>query len=197
MFEKRRFPWHIPVIAIIGILVLASGVYIGLKSGNDNNNNTELTANIDKTSKKNAMDISEECEIWVVKKYPDGTPVDENGGTMIGTIPKELVGKSKNEISSYLLNEYPHRTIEKMSKYEITLVETINDDTQKKGDYSIEELDGYIVVYKHGSNGQKDILEKTDIPLNSLPKSSQDEIKNGIFVNSEDEAYSKLEDFGS
>lgn len=197
MFEKRRFPWHIPVIAIIGILVLASGVYIGLKSESDKNNNTELVSKIDRTNKESAMDISEECEIWVVKKYPDGTPVEENGGTMVGTIPKDLIGKSKSDISKYLLNEYPNRKIEKMSKYEITLVETISEQPQAKGEYSIEELDGYIVVYKHGKNNEKEILEKTDIHLNSLPKSSQDEIKQGIFVNSEDEAYSKLEDFGS
>jgi hypothetical protein len=197
MFEKRRFPWHIPVIAIIGILVLASGVYIGLKSGNNNDKTTELVSKIDKTNKESAMDISEECEIWVVEKYPDGTPVKEDGGTMVGTIPKNLIGKSKNDISKYLLNEYPNRKIEKMSKYEITLVETISEQPQAKGEYSIEELDGYIVVYKHGKNNEKEILEKTDIHLNSLPKSSQDEIKQGIFVNSEDEAYSKLEDFGS
>lgn len=196
MFEKRRFPWHIPVIAIIGILVLASGVYIGLKSGKDNST-TEVVAKIDKTNKESAMDISEECEIWVVEKYPDGTPVEENGGTMVGTIPKKLIGKSKNDISEYLLNEYPNRKIEKMSKYEITLVETISEQPKAKGEYSIEELDSYIVVYKHGKNNEKEILEKTDIHLNSLPKSSQDEIKQGIFVNSEDEAYSKLEDFGS
>lgn len=196
MFEKRRFPWHIPVIAIIGILVLASGVYIGLKSGNDTNN-TELVSKIDRTNKESAMDISEECEIWVVEKYPDGTPVEENGGTMVGLIPKDLIGKSKNDISEYLLNEYPDRKIEKMSKYEITLVETINEQPKEEGKYSIEELDSYIVVYKHGENNEKEILEKTDIHLDSLPKSSQDEIKKGIFVNSEDEAYSKLEDFGS
>jgi hypothetical protein len=197
MFEKRRFPWHIPVIAIIGILVLASGVYIGLKSGKDNNSTTEVVAKIDRNNKESAMDISEECEIWVVKQYPDGTPVEEDGGTMVGLIPKDLIGKSKNDISAYLLNEYPDRKIEKMSKYEILLVETINDQTQTKGKYSIEELDSYIVVYKHGENSEKEILEKTDIHLDSLPKSSQDEIKQGIFVNSEDEAYSKLEDFGS
>jgi hypothetical protein len=197
MFEKRRFPWHIPVIAIIGILVLASGVYIGLKSGNDNKNTAELTSKIDRTNKESAMDISEECEIWVVEKYPDGTPVEENGGTMVGLIPKDLIGKSKNDISAYLLNEYPDRKIEKMSKYEITLVETINEQPKEEGKYSIEELDSYIVVYKHGENNEKEILEKTDIHLDSLPKSSQDEIKKGIFVNSEDEAYSKLEDFGS
>jgi hypothetical protein len=197
MFEKRRFPWHIPVIAIIGILVLASGVYIGLKSGKDNNSTTEVVAKIDRNNKESAMDISEECEIWVVKQYPDGTPVEEGGGTMVGLIPKDLIGKSKNDISAYLLSEYPDRKIEKMSKYEILLVETINDQTQTKGKYSIEELDSYIVVYKHGENSEKEILEKTDIHLDSLPKSSQDEIKQGIFVNSEDEAYSKLEDFGS
>jgi len=120
MFEKRRFPWHIPVIAIIGILVLASGVYIGLKSGQDDNKiKAEVTSKIDRTNTDDAMDISEECEIWVVKKYPDGTPVEEDGGSMVGIIPKDLVGKSKNYISEYLSNEYPNREVEKISKYEI------------------------------------------------------------------------------
>lgn len=198
MFEKRRFPWHIPVIAIIGIVVLVGGVFIGLKSGqNDSNVNAKVTAKIDRKSNIKPMDISEECEIWVVKKYPDGTLAEDNGGTMVGVIPKNLVGKSKEDIEKYIYSQYPDRKIEKMSKYEITLVETVNEQPKGKGNYSIEDLDGYIVVYKHGNNGQKQILERTDIPFSTLSKSTQDEIKKGLFVNSQDEAYGKLEDFGS
>ena len=40
-------------------------------------------------------------------------------------------------------------------------------------------------------------LEKTDIQVDSLPKSVQKEVSTGILLDTEDEAYSRLENFES
>ena len=40
---------------------------------------------------------------------------------MIGTIPKDLLNKSKDEIVAYFKSKYPNKEIESMNKYEIIL----------------------------------------------------------------------------
>ena len=71
----------------------------------------------------------------------------------------------------------------------------------KEGEWYYDAL---IKAYAHGvikgsfdENGNRNVHESTQIETESLPKSVQDEVKLGIVVDSEDEVYSKLEDFGS
>ena len=61
----------------------------------------------------------------------------------------------------------------------------------------MESEDGYISVFKYDKKGQKELVEKTSIQIESLPKSVQDEVKDVIVVENEEEAYSRLEDLGS
>ncbi len=44
---------------------------------------------------------------------------------------------------------------------------------------------------------KKELLEKTSIQIKSLPTSVQEELKDAIVLDNEDDAYSRLEDFGS
>ncbi|WKK92238.1 hypothetical protein Q0Y04_19740 [Clostridioides difficile] len=92
-----------------------------------------------------------------------------------------------------------------MDKNEIILVESKysdNKDVQAmdvtiKGKYTIENDNGNIALYKYDDSGTKTLVEKTKIRVDSLPKTVQDEIKKGVVMDTEEEAYSRLEDFAS
>lgn len=198
MFEKKKeFPWRIPIMILVGVLVLAGGIYVGLATGEDEPKNDEVEVINQKDVRKNEFDLSENCEIWVEKVLEDGT-ISEDGPMMIGSVPKELVGKSKDEIIDYLTQKYPNRQVKDVDKYEITLVEQVTfNDPSRANKFSIEDDKGFICVYKYDSKGNRKLVENTQIETESLPKSVQEEVKAGIVVNSQDEVYSRLEDFRS
>lgn len=199
MFEKKEsFPWKIPVLILVGVLVLSSGIYIGIKTrdlGKENNNvNAEQTTDKDT---KEVFELMENCEIWVEKISQDKSSTSSES-MMIGIVPKELLNKDEKEIKEYLSEKYPDRNIESIKKNKILLSENvIKVDTSKSNTYSLENTDGFVALYKYDEQGNKSLIEKTQIHIDVLPKSVQEELKKGIVVNSEDEAYSKLENFGS
>lgn len=199
MFEKKEpFQWKVPVLILVGVLVLSSGVYIGVKTRDLGKENKKVNAeNIANEDSKEVFGLMESCEIWVEKKSEDGTKL--NGQSMmIGIVPKELLNKSEEEIRAYLSDKYPDRNIESVQKSKIVLSEGIKEnDSSKANKYSLEDSDGFITLYKYDEKGNKSLIEKTQIHVDVLPKSVQEELKQGIFVNTEDEAYSKLENFGS
>ena len=198
MFEKKKeFPWRIPIVILLGIVVLAGGIYVGFK-GKDyfftKKTNQEQSKEV---STKEIFNLSEDCEIWVEKTLEDGTPSEE-APTMISTIPKELVGKSKDYITSYLSSKYPDKNIKKIDTYEITLQEkeSFNDRT-KANKFAIIDNKGYLNIYKYDNKGNRIFIEGTEVETSSLPKKVQEEVKTGIYANSEEEIYERLEDFGS
>ena len=84
-----------------------------------------------------------------------------------------------------------------MNESEIILCNSQSKEPAKANKYSIEEKDGYVYVYKYDKQGNKSEIEKTEISIESLPKSVQEELSTGILVDNEDEAYSRLENFES
>ncbi|WP_250674032.1 BofC C-terminal domain-containing protein [Paraclostridium ghonii] len=199
MFEKKKeFPWRIPIVIILGIVVLAGGIYVGFKSTDKNiSKKGNLEQKKEETSAKETFKLSEDCEIWVEKTLEDGKPSKE-APTMIGTIPKDLVGKSKDEITKYLSTKYPNKSIKKLDTYEITLQENeIFNDVSKANQFAIIDNKGVLNVYKYNEKGNRELVENTEIETESLPKKVQEEVKSGIFAKSQEEIYSKLEDFGS
>ena len=199
MFEKKKeFPWRIPIMILVGILVLAGGIYVGFKTTDNNiSKKSEVELKKDKEKVKDTFNLSEDCEIWVEKTYEDGTSSEETP-TMIGTVPSELIGKSKDEISTYLKTKYPDKTIKKLDKYEITLLEKETfKDVSKANQFSIEDKKGLIIVCQYDKDGNRKLLEETQIETQSLPKTVQEKLKLGIYSENKDEIYSILEDFGS
>lgn len=199
MFEKKElFQWKTPILILVGVLVLSSGIFIGVKTrdlGKENNKVNAQKANTNNS--KEVFELMESCEIWVEKKSEDGSEL--NGQSMmIGIVPKELLNKSEEEIRTYLSDKYPDRNIERIQKSKIVLSEYIKEnDPSKANKYSLEDSDGFITLYKYDESGNKSLIEKTQIHIDVLPKSVQDELKQGIFVDTQDEVYSKLENFGS
>ena len=204
MFEKREpFNWKPPILVLVGVAVLSSGIYLGVKTRDTGAKEVNATKkeqqSIDEIeeTKKEVFQLSEDCEIWVHKKKEDGTDSGK-APMMIGTIDKALFNKSENEIREYLKDKYPERNVESLSKYEIILTEVVpTTDQTRTNKYSLEPDNEFIGLYRYDSEGKRELVEKTEIKIGSLPKKVQDEIKKGIIVNSEDEAYTKLEEFGS
>ena len=200
MFEKKTpFPWKIPLLILTGILVLSSGIYIGVKTSNNGNDNDLNIKEVstEKETVKNVFKLNESCEIWL-KKNSSGDSNSESSLVMLGSIPSDLLNKTKEEITAYLNEKYPDREIESITQYEIVLSEKeVYNDISKKNKYSLEVSNQYIGIYKYDSNGQREVIEDTQIKIDSLPQLAQEEIQKGILVESQDEAYSKLGELSS
>ena len=193
MFEKKReFSWKIPTLVLLGAIVLACGVGIGIQVKETQQARQALQAS---RESKEVFNLNEDCEIWVQGQITSKGTYESP--KMIGTIPKDLLNKSKDEIVSYFKSKYPNKEIESMNQYEIILSNSKEKEPSKANKYCIEEKDGYIYVYKYDKVGTKKELEKTDIQVDSLPKSVQKEVSTGILLDTEDEAYSRLENFES
>ena len=193
MFEKKKkFSWKIPTLVLLGVIVLSCGIGIGVKVREVQQARQALQ--VSKESKE-VFNLNEDCEIWVQGQITSkGT---YQSPTMIGTIPKDLLNKSKDYIITYFKEKYPNKEIASMNQYEIILSNAQKKEPSKANKYSIEEKDGYIYVYKYDKDRAKKELEQTDIEVNSLPKSIQSELISGILVDNEDDAYSRRENFES
>lgn len=193
MFEKKKsFSWKIPTLVLLGVIVLICGIGIGVQVRETQQARQSLQT---KTASKEVFNLNKDCEIWVQGQITSKGTYESP--KMIGTIPKDLLNKSKDEIVSYFKYKYPNKEIASMNQYEIILGNSQTKDPSKANKYSIEEKDGFIYVYKYDKDGVKTELEKTDISVDSLPKSVQDELSSGIIVDTEDDAYNRLENFES
>lgn len=193
MFEKKKeFSWKIPTLVLLGVIVLSCGIGIGVQIRETQQARQALQAS---KESKEVFNLNEDCEIWVQGQVTSKGTYESP--KMIGTIPKDLLNKSKDEIVAYFKEKYPNKEIASMNQYEIILGNAQKKEPSKANKYSIEEKDGFIYVYKYDKEGTKLQVEKTDISVDSLPKSVQEELTSGILVDNEDDAYSKLENFGS
>ncbi|MEF9990994.1 MAG: hypothetical protein RRZ84_06820 [Romboutsia sp.] len=208
MFERKdSFPWKIPVLILTGVLVLGSGILIGIKTRVvDTDNNITKVEQQKNNKAKDVFGLMESCEIWVEKKSQQGN--NSTQSMMIGTVPKELLDKTEDEIIAYLTETYPDRGIDSIGKNRIVLsenkktteVETENietDKTSRANKYTLENDNGVISLYKYDASGNSQLIEKTQIKIDSLPKTVQDQLAKGVVTETEDEAYSRLESFGS
>ena len=192
MFEKKKeFSWKIPTLVLLGVIVLSCGIGIGVQIRETQQARQALQAS---KESKEVFNLNEDCEIWVQGQVTSKGTYESP--KMIGTIPKDLLNKSKDEIVAYFKEKYPNKEIASMNQYEIILGNAQKKEPSKANKYSIEEKDGFIYVYKYDKEGTKSQVEKTDISVDSLPKSVQEELTSGILVDNEDDAYSKLENFG-
>ena len=179
MFEKKKkeFSWKIPTLVLLGLIVLSCGIGIGVQVRETQQARQALQA---KNESKEVFNLNEDCEIWVQGQITSSGTYESP--KMLGTIPKDLLNKSKDEIVAYFKEKYPNKEIASMNQYEIILSNSQEKEPSKANKYSIEEKDGLIYVYKYDKEG---------------PKSVQEELADGIVVDSEEDAYSTLENFES
>ena len=194
MFEKNKkeFSWKVPTLVLLGLIVVSCGIGIGVQIRETKEARQALQAS---NESKEVFNLNEDCEIWVQGQITSSGTYESP--KMLGTIPKDLLDKSKNEIVEYFKEKYPNKEIESMNQYEIILSNAEEKQISKANKYLIKEKDGYIYVYKYDEEGAKTQLEKTEISVNSLPKSVQEELAEGILLDNEDDTYSTLENFES
>ena len=200
MFERKDpFQWKTPILILTGILVLSGGIYVGIKTRKVEEkpafNNETINEENEKT--KDSFELSENCEIWLYNRSEEGSLINSEP-SMIGIVPEELLDKTKEEIRTYLSDKYPDKEIDSITQHEIVLSEKAPlNDKSRSNKYSLEVEDGFIGLYKYDINGKRELVENTEIKLDSLPQSVQEEIQKGVVVDTQDDAYSRLESFGS
>lgn len=185
--DKQRV--MIPILVALGVVFLSGGIFVGVKSYQSiETSNKFKESNIKNLSSTKVFKLDEYCQIWL--QEDDQIPV------MLGKITDEYLNKTEDEIRAILKEKYPDKELSTMNKYQIIL-KTSEVDKSKADKYTLEVLDNSVAIFKYDENGKKKLIEKTSIQAETLPKTAQSELKQGITVESEDEAYSILEDFGS
>ena len=172
MKNMDNYRWIIPSLIALGVILLSGGIFVGVKSYETLEANS---TKVDNTTQKNLSSkqkfkLDEYCQIWLQD--------DNEIPVMLGKVNEDLLNKTEDEIKTALKEKYPDKEVSTMNKYQI------NED-------------GYISVFKYNKEGKKELVEKTSIQIKSLPKSVQEELKDAIVLDNEDDAYSRLEDFGS
>ncbi|KXZ39417.1 BofC C-terminal domain-containing protein [Alkalithermobacter thermoalcaliphilus JW-YL-7 = DSM 7308] len=110
-------------------------------------------------------------------------------------IPDQLVGADEENVKKYIKSNYPAWNLIEFDQNMIVLFREINSYCQDH--YEIGQEEGKLVIYKYDEEGRKQVVEKTEYPIEHLPEIDQEKIKNGIVVNSLEEVNQLLEDFGS
>ena len=192
MKKMENYRWIIPSLVALGVILLSGGIFLGVKSYETLE---ASNSKIDKTNQKSLsgqqkFKLDEYCQIWLQD--------DNEIPVMLGKVNEDLLNKTEDEIKAALKEKYPDKEVSTMNKYQIILKtsdETTDLSTANK--YTLENEDGYITVFKYNKEGKKELVEKTSIQIKSLPKSVQEELNEAIVLDNEEDAYSRLEDFGS
>ena len=190
MMENYR--WIIPSLVALGVILLSGGIFLGVKSYETLE---ASNSKIDKTNQKSLsgqqkFKLDEYCQIWLQD--------DNEIPVMLGKVNEDLLNKTEDEIKAALKEKYPDKEVSTMNKYQIILkTSDETTDLSKANKYTLENEDGYITVFKYNKECKKELVEKTSIQIKSLPKSVQEELKEAIVLDNEEDAYSRLEDFGS
>lgn len=192
MKKMEHYRWIIPSLVALGVILLSGGIFLGVKSYEtlEASNSKIDKTNQKSLSSKQKFNLDEYCQIWLQD--------DNQIPVMLGKVNEDLLNKTEDEIKAALKEKYPDKEVTTMNKYQIILKTTDKGtDASKANKYTLENEDGYITVFKYNKEGKKELVEKTSIQIESLPKSVQEELKEAIVLDNEEDAYSRLEDFGS
>lgn len=199
MFEKKRSS-KIPIL-LIAILTLVGGFYMGkvlekedrgepvTKTVVAEEGKKEKNVKIEVINKKDDVLVDKNTVLKITTKYDKCEHVQ----TKEKTASKEIIGLSETEFKEYMKKNYSKFKLLSFKSEEINLLKEINSYCDKH--YEIGEDNGYIVIYKYDENGNKNLVEKTQSSISSLPSVDQEQIKSGLILNSLDELNERLEDF--
>lgn len=104
-------------------------------------------------------------------------------------VPKELVNLSKEEIGErYSGWEIKDFSVEGFTLYRV--IEANCDDH-----YVLKEEDGYLAVYSDVTENIRNLVEKTDILVETLREEDKNDLESGIKIYGKNELSSLIEDF--
>ena len=201
--NEYNFNWKMIIAVVSGVVVLGLGIVVGVKSIENKDKEAikivketkeiEKEATKEKQEAKDVFLLSEDCEIWLNKNTNDDVK-----SVMLGMVPDDIKNKSEDEIRNYLANKYPENNIESITYGQILLSEKEEVKTKDiKNKYSLEVQDGFICLFKYDINGNRELKEKTNVSIDSLPQSVQEKIQQGMLMDNIDDAYSRLEEICS
>lgn len=108
-------------------------------------------------------------------------------------IDNKYVNMDEKEFETEFLKDNKDFVIENFSSKEIVVSEDINGSCDEH--YLVKSDNGFVVVYKYNSNGEKEEYKKTNIAVEYLTETDREELSEGIEIVGKSELNSRLEDY--
>ncbi|MGI1691950.1 hypothetical protein [Thermoanaerobacter uzonensis] len=187
---KKLISYKLVTIYLLAIFIgVMFGYLINVKDNEKQRTEKNITYEQKISSQQEALAkklISQSRLIFETKYLENGEIVRE-----VQNLTPSLYGKSKEEIARI----YSEWKVKSFDENEIVLYR------EKEGlppdYYIISSMNGYVVLLKSDGNGNKKIVEKTDIPLDSLTPFDRERVRENIITKDKDEAYQILANLSS
>lgn len=190
-------------IFILGLLTLFFGTaYAVSKIGESDivEENVSVNESIVSSSESNIQNIenttpvvAEETKITpntilTLKKY-----YKDCGHTIKDSaeVPDEMVNLTEQEV----MQKYPSWKLDEFSKDEVILTRELESFCGEH--YLLKEEEGKVLIYTVDGDGNKELLETTEIAFEYIPETDKIILKNGIYVYGKEELNKIREDFES
>lgn len=191
---------------VIFMLGLSLGMYYGVISSEDevtyekkpiDSVQDVVIKNVQSENKKED-EVLEEAVSEEEKISPYAKMIIEKKFTKCGhttykvlDVPKELINLSEKELAE----KYTGWDVKEFSADEFTLYRLIEANCEDH--YVLKEEDGYIAVYNELTDDISNLVEKTEIMVESLREEDRNELLQGIKIYGQNELSSIMEDFES
>lgn len=197
---KRGIVCLIIMALILPILVISYGYMTNMphkkytdnyRNGQEEENRDSHTLEIDELAKS----ISGEKQVLTLdetvihKKYIYRFCGHSDKGEEL--IRYSDIGLSRMEFS----NKYLDWAIKSFSSDKIIMEKVLDGYCPRH--YILQELNGVIAIYQPDIDSQLDIIKQTDIPVDYLPQELQDQIRDGLAVETLEEIEDMIEDIDS
>lgn len=190
------------------VTIFSLGVSIGMYYGINNKEETKVEEkkiidsvqdivikNVQSEKKKNDVEevVAQEVRVSPYAKMVIEKKFSKCGHTTVNIldVPKELVNLTESEIRE----KYSGWELTSFSEKEFTLYRIIEANCDDH--YVLKDEDGYIAVYAEFTDEIKNLVEKTEIDVNSLREEDRLDLAEGIRIYGKEELTSLIEDFGS
>lgn len=217
LYRRKRKKGRI-VFAICLLLLLVGFTY-GYISNNKPLNKPDNISELDDNNDKDVRKVNENKVVEDSKREDDETgkgdvlergnkvKVDseivfntyyvKTGGidTKKTRIPITMSGATLNEFREYIEDNYGDWSLRSISVESASLFKQI--DGYQPNHFIIQNMDGYIAIYKINEAGEKELYEKTEISISTLSEIDKKKLDKGIFLKSLEEVYSVIEDYSS
>lgn len=200
----KRNPLLVVVMTSVIVLVLGAmgGYYLSENSPNkklkyrDDNTSLDRSDNKDRDSENLELSLTDKKIIGLGTMIEYKTIYLECGHEIKRTSKpeKDMLSLTQEQLEGYLANNSPEWFIEEFSKDKVVIYTEKNHLCPNH--FIIGEKNGKIVIFKVNEKGEK-VLHKIlkDTSTSTLKKVDQEKLKEGIVVNSEEEAGQILENF--
>lgn len=105
----------------------------------------------------------------------------------------DMIGLKEGEFKEFAANHLQDWQIVRFSGDEVVLYQM--KDQYCPNHYFVMEDEGFIAIYQYDKDGNRKLVEKTQIPTTNLPKVDQDKLKNGIPLDTREKVDQLLEDY--